>query len=190
MTFDCLHLTYYGHLHGPNFKRGFTINCRIFVFTKIRGGDKETRTLDPLLARQVLSQLSYTPIIQLTVINQLFHYQSLLSSCSKSITYRQRYWQCFLLSIVNCHLSIGFHGLWKLNSVIILGNSWNVILKHKSGFWPYPMISSHIDQEVVIPIGTTVLLRKEVIQPHLPIRLPCYDFTPIIGPTFGSVLYY
>ena len=32
------------------------------------------------------------------------------------------------------------------------------------------------------------LLRKEVIQPHLPIRLPCYDFTPIINPTFGSVL--
>ena len=32
-----------------------------------------------------------------------------------------------------------------------------------------------------------MLLRKEVIQPHLPIRLPCYDFTPIIGPTFGSV---
>ena len=28
-----------------------------------------------------------------------------------------------------------------------------------------------------------VLHRKEVIQPHLPIRLPCYDFTPIIGPT-------
>ena len=32
----------------------------------------------------------------------------------------------------------------------------------------------------------TVLLRKEVIQPHLPIRLPCYDFTPIIEPTFDS----
>ena len=28
-------------------------------------------------------------------------------------------------------------------------------------------------------------LRKEVIQPHLPIRLPCYDFTPVIGPAFG-----
>ena len=27
-------------------------------------------------------------------------------------------------------------------------------------------------------------LRKEVIQPHLPIRLPCYDFTPVINPTF------
>ena len=31
-------------------------------------------------------------------------------------------------------------------------------------------------------------LRKEVIQPHLPIRLPCYDFTPVIGSTFGSSL--
>ena len=30
--------------------------------------------------------------------------------------------------------------------------------------------------------------RKEVIQPHLPIRLPCYDFTPVICLTFGSSL--
>ena len=31
-------------------------------------------------------------------------------------------------------------------------------------------------------------LRKEVIQPHLPIRLPCYDFTPVIGLTFDGWL--
>jgi hypothetical protein len=31
-----------------------------------------------------------------------------------------------------------------------------------------------------------VLLRKEVIQPHLPVRLPCYDFVPIADPTFDS----
>ena len=31
------------------------------------------------------------------------------------------------------------------------------------------------------PFGLFLLLRKEVIQPHLPIRLPCYDFTPVIG---------
>ena len=36
--------------------------------------------------------------------------------------------------------------------------------------------------------STFFFLRKEVIQPHLPIRLPCYDFTPVIGPTFGSSL--
>src|SRR6476469_1364012 len=28
--------------------------------------------------------------------------------------------------------------------------------------------------------------RKEVIQPHLPIRLPCYDFTPVTNPTVVS----
>ena len=33
-----------------------------------------------------------------------------------------------------------------------------------------------------------LLLRKEVIQPHVPVRLPCYDFIPIIDPTFGSSL--
>ena len=31
------------------------------------GGDEEDRTPDPLRARQVLSQLSYTPILQETV---------------------------------------------------------------------------------------------------------------------------
>ena len=30
------------------------------------------------------------------------------------------------------------------------------------------------------------LLRKEVIQPHLPVRLPCYDFTPVTNPTFDG----
>ena len=34
------------------------------------------------------------------------------------------------------------------------------------------------------PFGLRLLPRKEVIQPHLPIRLPCYDFTPVIGLTF------
>jgi hypothetical protein len=31
-----------------------------------------------------------------------------------------------------------------------------------------------------------MLPRKEVIQPHLPVRLPCYDFTPVTGPTFDG----
>src|SRR3954466_1209587 len=30
------------------------------------------------------------------------------------------------------------------------------------------------------------LPRKEVIQPHLPVRLPCYDFAPITNPTFDG----
>ena len=31
-------------------------------------------------------------------------------------------------------------------------------------------------------------LRKEVIQPHLPVRLPCYDFTPLTKRTLDTVL--
>ena len=44
--------------------------------------------------------------------------------------------------------------------------------------------AAHSLNPPVHEIGSSFLLRKEVIQPHLPIRLPCYDFTPIIEPTF------
>ena len=33
-----------------------------------------------------------------------------------------------------------------------------------------------------------LLLRKEVIQPQVPLRLPCYDFIPITTHTFGTCL--
>ena len=42
-----------------------------------------------------------------------------------------------------------------------------------------------VSRECFISSG---LHRKEVIQPHLPIRLPCYDFTPVIGHTVASAL--
>ena len=31
-------------------------------------------------------------------------------------------------------------------------------------------------------------LRKEVIQPQVPLRLPCYDFTPVADPTVDGCL--
>src|SRR4051812_22509093 len=37
-------------------------------------------------------------------------------------------------------------------------------------------------------VRAPVFPRKEVIQPQLPLRLPCYDFTPIIDPTFDGSL--
>jgi hypothetical protein len=37
-------------------------------------------------------------------------------------------------------------------------------------------------------VRAPVFPRKEVIQPQLPLRLPCYDFTPIINPTFDGCL--
>ncbi len=31
-----------------------------------------------------------------------------------------------------------------------------------------------------------IVLRKEVIQPQVPLRLPCYDLVPIVKLTFGA----
>ncbi len=45
--------------------------------------------------------------------------------------------------------------------------------------------------EIGRPLGPGhcyVLPRKEVIQPQLPLRLPCYDFTPVTSPTFDGSL--
>ena len=39
-----------------------------------------------------------------------------------------------------------------------------------------------------MPLQAHVLLRKEVIQPQVLLRLPCYDFTPVTSPTFDSCL--
>ena len=56
---------------------------------------------------------------------------------------------------------------------------------------------AHRHQQDSLPLGNSTakhihysfFLRKEVIQPHLPIRLPCYDFTPVTGSAFdGSLL--
>ena len=36
---------------------------------------------------------------------------------------------------------------------------------------------------------TKIILRKEVIQPQVPLRLPCYDFTPVADPTVVRCLH-
>ena len=36
--------------------------------------------------------------------------------------------------------------------------------------------------------GLVLLPRKEVIQPHLPVRLPCYDLVPLTGHSFEGTL--
>jgi hypothetical protein len=35
---------------------------------------------------------------------------------------------------------------------------------------------------------TPYLLRKEVIQPQLPLRLPCYDLAPVVSITLGVAI--
>ena len=53
---------------------------------------------------------------------------------------------------------------------------------------PLPLFALNLASKISFQTAGVDFSRKEVIQPHLPIRLPCYDFTPIINPTFGSWL--
>ena len=66
----------------------------------------------------------------------------------------------------------------------------------RSGRGRFPALGPHENVFLVVfqgrelvarPLRTRVCLpRKEVIQPHLPVRLPCYDFTPLTLHTFGA----
>ena len=66
----------------------------------------------------------------------------------------------------------------------------NPASKHTHSVFPHnPTASSPASGSTkTIEHDGTVLLRKEVIQPHLPVRLPCYDFVPIASPTFDGSL--
>ena len=114
------------------------------------GGDDGNRTHDPLLAGQVLSQLSYTPVSLRGELNNLYGHSKLN----------------------NNKLILAFRLTLSL-AVFIFGFCSTVYLR-------YPL--------ALLCAEYLVLHRKEVIQPHLPIRLPCYDLTPIIEPTFDCCL--
>ena len=119
--------------------------------THCHRGDGEIRTHDPLLARQVLSQLSYTPI------NSGVH---LLSHTVASI-----------VPSAACVLTVVFGmGTSVPRRRIGTGNLKPLNIKDQT-----------------VQTSLTLFLRKEVIQPHLPIRLPCYDFTPVIRPALGHL---
>ena len=46
----------------------------------------------------------------------------------------------------------------------------------------------YIHQTICVDTTQCVSLGKEVIQPQVPLRLPCYDFTPVMNPTVVSAL--
>ena len=93
-----------------------------------------------------------------------------------------------ILSIIHSSkVYIYSYGHWKLNSVmkrIRLEEEYSLSSSRPGFGCPMP------GQVYILTTSasTAHLLRKEVIQPHLPIRLPCYDFTPITNPTFDGAL--
>jgi len=55
----------------------------VYVGKLVYGGDEENRTPDPLLARQVLSQLSYAPILRMPISYSLLAILSLMLALKK-----------------------------------------------------------------------------------------------------------
>jgi hypothetical protein len=51
-----------------------------------------------------------------------------------------------------------------------------------------PLLSSAQKLKKCVEVPCKNFLRKEVIQPQVPLRLPCYDFTPITGHTLEGCL--
>ena len=50
------------------------------------------------------------------------------------------------------------------------------------------LLKAHIRTPTIIRGVGHLLLKKEVIQPQVPLRLPCYDFIPVTAHTFGHCL--
>ena len=53
------------------------------------------------------------------------------------------------------------------------------------------IVFAHLEYELLLSKSLELLLnilRKEVIQPQVPLRLPCYDFTPVADPTVAGSL--
>ena len=61
------------------------------------------------------------------------------------------------------------------------GLGWRAIVQRTGRFSHRPI--EHLPNLVRALVSVQLLLRKEVIQPQVPLRLPCYDFTPVADPT-------
>ena len=79
-------------------------------------------------------------------------------------------------------------GPWKSNNDWLNAEPLILVFVSQSFLWDglFSCFSDRICH--ARSLSVMILHRKEVIQPHLPIRLPCYDLTPIIEPTLGGCL--
>ncbi len=108
---------------------------------RLAHGDERARTADPLLARQVLSQLSYAPTLT----------------------------------------RMGLPGLEPGTSRL------SGVRSHQLSYRPnFPLLLPLSRETDLLAAHNFALPRKEVIQPQVLLRLPCYDFTPIALHTFGA----
>ena len=155
-----------------------------FLNSKTSGGDDRDRTDYLLNANQALYQLSYVPVqdvlfiqVKMVGLARLELATSRLSSArSNQLSYkpfkvrlRSRFWKKQQVPNNRCH------------PMVLCTISYERIFKRDK-----QTTEKQFDQ--MRHLFPDSFLRKEVIQPHLPIRLPCYDLVPVIDPTVASSL--
>ena len=92
----------------------------------------------------------------------------------------------FTTFVIDLHMSsviqfskIDFFFVWKVSATFGCLRT--------SGCFGIPKLNRKCSLTILLLLY--FLLRKEVIHPHVPVGIPCYDLTPVIGPTFdGSLL--
>ena len=65
------------------------------------------------------------------------------------------------------------------------------IIQFSKNYFMREIYLSKLSKTLFLPsvrYGFFFLHRKEVIHPHLPVGIPCYDFTPVTCPTFVGPL--
>ena len=135
------------------------------------GGDNRDRTDDPLLAKQVLSQLSYTPSYKIFSFPPFLLFKKEETPLIRKFSTSQKNSLYSSFWLVNIREMKRYNYVpSKLNNDALW--SWTSDL----GCW-----------KSYVP-NSSSLHRKEVIQPLVLERLPCYDFTPVAYPTFDGVL--
>ena len=74
----------------------------------------------------------------------------------------------------------------RINLVAILSSRQAVKREEVRPYPPAQGLTPHdINADVSIDV-VLIILRKEVIQPQVPLRLPCYDLVPIAEFIFGA----
>ncbi len=119
------------------------------------GGAERARTVDLRLAKPALSQLSYSPIksYQTQEVGQ-GRLELPTSRLSGVRSNHLSYWPDSRLSLsVTSRVSVPGNQIVRRFNVLVCGLTLRYAPKR--------------------------FLRKEVIQPQVPLRLPCYDFTPV-----------
>ena len=165
------------------------------------GGADRDRTDDLKLAKLPLSQLSYGPELEFwkeaVVGPDRFELSTprLSSVCSNQLSYGPA--PAAVRAAPNLK-----HALrnWLANSPASRVSRCSRVLRRRETKTAtnrkYPIVRERTQDFVSKPIARIclrrypieIVLRKEVIQPQVPLRLPCYDFTPVADPTVVSCL--